>query len=570
MADSAKQFLVIDKDGEGHLPVRQSPDGPLNHRLMGAAWAALHGGYRGNKYEGPDREEAIRKLKALYKSEGMETPSETATEATGNRQQASGANIYSRQLRLILGEPVGSVPAHGAAAGVTAPLYEHVICVTGAWVKNGKKFSITAHDLATMVENFEKRKNEMVEVDYEHASEQPEVACGGPVPAAGWIHGLRVDGAGTVAAATLVPLVAQIEWTPPAAEMIRLGQYRFISPAIDWASKDKQTGEEQGITLTSAALTNHPFLEELPALALSDNELESVAAVPQSRDRPNDGGDPATAGSPLQLGEKSMKTLTLKQVDGAHTVFDGEEPVGQIEHQHLCRYAEAHLEGSLPAQAGAKASEAALFAEIGVPGKSRAELKEILLAASRDQDARKEVERAGKAREELAKIFLAEKPDEDAAEALLATTLAPPQRGGESGEPRGARGVVCTLTELRRAERARKSIDAAMQAGKILPVDRPVAFSVYFSDPKAFDEWIAKRPANPRLTPPAGIAGTGLEGANARQQMAELVNAKREQLKREDPTGTGHMAFSDLTQRATALVRKENPELFRRYREEKQ
>ena len=75
MADSAKQFLVIDSDGKGHLPVRDSADGPLNHHLMGAAWAALHGGYRGNKYEGPNKAEAISKLKALYKSEGMELPS---------------------------------------------------------------------------------------------------------------------------------------------------------------------------------------------------------------------------------------------------------------------------------------------------------------------------------------------------------------------------------------------------------------------------------------------------------------------------------------------------------------
>jgi len=55
MADSAKQFLVIDEKGNGRLPVRDSPDGPLNHHLMGAAWAALHGGYRGNKYEGPGK-----------------------------------------------------------------------------------------------------------------------------------------------------------------------------------------------------------------------------------------------------------------------------------------------------------------------------------------------------------------------------------------------------------------------------------------------------------------------------------------------------------------------------------
>jgi len=40
---------------------------------MGGAKAALTspGGHRGNKYEGPGKQEAIRKLKALYKSEGL-------------------------------------------------------------------------------------------------------------------------------------------------------------------------------------------------------------------------------------------------------------------------------------------------------------------------------------------------------------------------------------------------------------------------------------------------------------------------------------------------------------------
>ena len=66
-----EKFLVTDKDGTGHLPVDDA-------RHMGAAWAALHGGYRGNKYSGPDKAKAIAKLKALYKSRGMDTPKESA------------------------------------------------------------------------------------------------------------------------------------------------------------------------------------------------------------------------------------------------------------------------------------------------------------------------------------------------------------------------------------------------------------------------------------------------------------------------------------------------------------
>ena len=70
----SEMYLVIDQSGNGHLPVRDFADGPLNHRLMGAAWAALHSGFRGKKYEGPDKQKAIEKLKALYQSEGLDLP----------------------------------------------------------------------------------------------------------------------------------------------------------------------------------------------------------------------------------------------------------------------------------------------------------------------------------------------------------------------------------------------------------------------------------------------------------------------------------------------------------------
>ena len=55
-----------------HLQVKKN--GKVDHTLMGGAWAALHGGYRGNKYEGPDKAAALSKLKALYKAENMPMP----------------------------------------------------------------------------------------------------------------------------------------------------------------------------------------------------------------------------------------------------------------------------------------------------------------------------------------------------------------------------------------------------------------------------------------------------------------------------------------------------------------
>jgi len=74
-ARPAGDFLVVedsDKPTTWHLPVKVN--GKPDHRLMGGAWAALHEGYRGNKYEGPGKAKAIAKLKALYKSEDMPLP----------------------------------------------------------------------------------------------------------------------------------------------------------------------------------------------------------------------------------------------------------------------------------------------------------------------------------------------------------------------------------------------------------------------------------------------------------------------------------------------------------------
>src|SRR4030067_2229216 len=88
---SADHYLVVEdpeKTTTWHLRVK-GPDGKLDHRLMGAAWAALHGGYRGNKYEGPDKQKGLAKLKKMYEDEDMSMP--------GSKE----AQSLSKQLMLI-------------------------------------------------------------------------------------------------------------------------------------------------------------------------------------------------------------------------------------------------------------------------------------------------------------------------------------------------------------------------------------------------------------------------------------------------------------------------------------
>jgi hypothetical protein len=323
MADmaSSKQYLVVDEDGKGHLPVRDSPDGPLNHHLMGAAWAALHGGYRGNKYEGPGKEAAIAKLKALYRSEGMELPDDSSADGQVGRwadRQAEGAD---RQIgRWADGElptahlttcpsdhlPTAYLPncpqfvvllSEAPATG----LIRIPIAITGKWKGAEKEFSVGLDDLNEIRENFAKKPTGEINVDYEHASEVP-FGTGGPVISAGRVvrleepeeykNGSGQMGSGQVGSGQMAgakgpsahlpnsPSARFILWgwfepTERARGLIATKEYRYISPAIRWGAKDKVTGKVQGTTLTSIALVNKPFLEELPAIQAANGQIGS-------------------------------------------------------------------------------------------------------------------------------------------------------------------------------------------------------------------------------------------------------------------------------------------------------
>jgi hypothetical protein len=298
---SEKQYLVVDQDGKGHLPVRDSPDGPLDHHLMGAAWAALHGGYRGKKYQGPNAPAALARLKALYQSEGMELPEAQAADGQGGRWadgKGATAHLTTSPLHHLPTSP--SAPrffvllAEAPATG----LIRIPIAITGKWKGAEKEFSIGIEDLEDIRANFAKKPTGEINVDYEHASEVP-FGTGGPVLSAGRIvrldapekYGTGDSGLGTrqnppSPASSPQPRFILWGWFMPterARALIQAREYRYISPAIRWGTKDKITGKTQGTTLTSVALVNKPFLEDLPAIQDSGSGIQdSGSGIPDS------------------------------------------------------------------------------------------------------------------------------------------------------------------------------------------------------------------------------------------------------------------------------------------------
>jgi len=109
----AGDFLVVidaEKPSTWHLPVKKN--GKPDHRLMGAAWAALHAGFRGNTYDGPQKSEAISKLKTLYKSEEIELPEAEPREVSSPqtmREQLSDGSMdeFGQRIRWAFQDAFG-------------------------------------------------------------------------------------------------------------------------------------------------------------------------------------------------------------------------------------------------------------------------------------------------------------------------------------------------------------------------------------------------------------------------------------------------------------------------------
>lgn len=116
------------------------------------------------------------------------------------------------------------------------------------------KFAITAAEVANWSRVLASHFQGRVPIDIDHATDK-----GGRSEAAGWIVGLARTGN---------DVYADVEWTPLGESAIREKRYLYISPTYLSNLRDQQ-GSDLGPALLRAALTNTPFLQQMPAVSLS-------------------------------------------------------------------------------------------------------------------------------------------------------------------------------------------------------------------------------------------------------------------------------------------------------------
>ena len=120
-------------------------------------------------------------------------------------------------------------------------------CAAQTWIMD----ATIAPDIILDVDTRETRPM----VDYEHQSIRSR-ENGQPAPAAGWIQSLAYFPSRG--------LFAKVEWTERARQLIKSGEYRYISPLFEF---DNTTGAV--LRFINAALTNTPALGGLMAVAAS-------------------------------------------------------------------------------------------------------------------------------------------------------------------------------------------------------------------------------------------------------------------------------------------------------------
>lgn len=127
---------------------------------------------------------------------------------------------------------------------------------TATKARNGPWFfTITKEDLEAYAESIQ-AKGDTTPIDYDHTGTRE----GGSTRASGWFTGQAEVRDGDDGPR----LWAEVQWTPAAAEAIRAGEYRFISPEMSFKNRDAKTGLlTKAKEFIAATLTNRPFFREL-------------------------------------------------------------------------------------------------------------------------------------------------------------------------------------------------------------------------------------------------------------------------------------------------------------------
>lgn len=390
-----------------------------------------------------------------------------------------------------------------AASEVKGGLVRVAIAYTGKFKQGDKEFSITDGDLTSMQANLKQRE---VPLDYEHLSASSG-APPGHARASGWLKSadeIEDFGAGRKV------LWAWAEFTPSCLAAIRQKEYRYFSPEIHWNATD-EANKAIGTRLAAGAITNRPFLKDLPPIEISATDYQPLleTASLSEHKRLMDTSSVHVTTAIKKEPTKMAKNLKLKKIEdgenkGKHGFFDGAEMVGLCDDAEMKSYMSANPFAS---------------------DEDDAEKKKVAaVEAVRNADTACFTELA------------AAKPGE-------VITLA--EKATESGK--------MSVQAFIKVQRIEKMLTEAQTAGKILPAHRSKYFKLALADSDSVSALLSE------MKPVVDLKTRGIQGNEESTPADEAVA--------QDTEVRAYMS-EKKTDMATALraVAQKNPERYERVR----
>src|ERR1700726_4560009 len=289
----AKRIMIkyLVKDGK-HLPYTDE-NGKPDHHLMGAAWAALHGGYRGNKYEGADKDKAIAELDRIYEEEGMEPPGK---EETGESEPAVG----KAREGAVLCRATVELPQTPDSEIMYLPGGEHSMTAFGGGVGKPIRVLIDASAMAALErERSAISARKVPYFDFNHEDG----------PASFWPHKFFWrDGPSP-------GVYAKGEWSARGRESVQGKEYRYFSPVFYVDSK--QAAPARVVCRETAhpnmgGLTNDPAFHNILPLWAKSGAEEALDAASRS-DAGASGEEPPNKEQEITMTAEELAALRAKE-----------------------------------------------------------------------------------------------------------------------------------------------------------------------------------------------------------------------------------------------------------------
>lgn len=219
----------------------------------------------------------------------------------------------------------GGLPAPSGDGEVN--VRRHRLLITGEWGGHWQgAFAVNEGDLDRIVANARARGTD-IPVDYEHGTVFSLFSAPGSTKASGW---LDPQSLAVVETDTGHALDGTIRWTRPAAGAIREKEFRYLSPTIQWRTTDRFTGDDTGTSLHSVALTNTPFLTELPEVQLNSLAQALAEREAQTTEDEMDPKEIAALATALGLDHTASAQDMLDAARGMSEEVRGYEAVASV------------------------------------------------------------------------------------------------------------------------------------------------------------------------------------------------------------------------------------------------